>query len=135
MGKFVYVDESGDESLRLALPTVSSFYVVCALIVDEMDMAQVQTRFQDVSGRYFKNREMKSSGSIDPLRRLYILQELCGVPFSLHILVGNKKLLTSPGLRYPKSFIKYLHAFLSRRSSRIIRESIFAPTRSRTPRS
>jgi hypothetical protein len=112
MGKHVYVDESGDESVQLELPSISSFYIVCALVVDPSNLATVQKRFEEVRARYFKNREMKSTGIGNPPLRQHILQELAGGDFALHLLIGNKKLLTSPGLRYPKSFIKYLHRFL-----------------------
>jgi len=112
MSKYVYVDESGDENLQLTLPNISSFYVVCALIVDPSDLPSVSDRFEAVRKRYFKGREMKSSGIDSPAFRLHILQDLLGARFSLHVLIGNKALLTSPGMRYPKSFIKYLHGFL-----------------------
>jgi hypothetical protein len=112
MRKFVYIDESGDESLQLTLPNVSSFYVVCAVVVNAADAAAAMLAFGEVRQRYFKGREMKSSSIRDGVLRQRILQDLTGVPFSLHMLVGNKKLLTSPGLRYPKSFIKFLHGSL-----------------------
>jgi hypothetical protein len=112
MEKHVYVDESGNESLQLTLPNISSFYVVCALVVDSTNSPDVIKRFEEVRARYFNNREMKSSSVRNRVQRLQILQELAGVEFSLHLLIGNKKLITSPGLRYPKSFIKYLHGFL-----------------------
>lgn len=112
MKKHAYIDESGDECLDLQQGNASSFYVVCALVVDPAHLDQVIQRFQEVRNRYFKNREMKSSGISSDVLRQAIVQDLTGVPYSLHVLVGNKKLITSPGLRYPKSFIKHLHGFL-----------------------
>jgi hypothetical protein len=112
VGKYVYIDESGDECLDLLQSSISSFYVVCALVVDPANHEAAIHRFTEVRDRYFKNREMKSSGVTNNNQRQRVLQDLLGIPFSLHVLVGNKSLLTSSGLRYPKSFIKFLQGSL-----------------------
>ena len=52
---------------------------------------------------------MKSNSIASDRHRERVVQEITAARFSIYLLVGNKQLLTSPGLRYPKSFIKYLH--------------------------
>jgi hypothetical protein len=112
MPKYVYIDESGDESLQLNLANVSSFYVVTAIVVDAGMVQAALEAFEQIRKRYFKNREMKSESVRSDVLRQRIIQDITGIEFSLHVLVGNKRLLTSPGLLYPKSFIKYLHGSL-----------------------
>jgi hypothetical protein len=110
--KFVFIDESGDEGLNVTLPGISSFYVLCGLVVDGDKLKQAIAVFDETRKKFFPNGEMKSSAVKDQHRRLLILRELIKADFSLHVLVGNKSLIKTPGLRYPKSFIKHLHGRL-----------------------
>jgi hypothetical protein len=115
MDKCVFVDESGDECLDLSLPTISKFYVVCAVVVDDADCARLRALCADVRRRYFKGREIKSASIDNDHLRSRILQELTGGPFQLHVLVVNKQLLSSVGFQSSNTFISYLHSVLYER--------------------
>jgi hypothetical protein len=112
MNRYAFVDESGNEGMSLDMPQVSSHYVVTALIVNGSDLAQAEGVFAQVRDSFFHGAEMKSVKIRDPIRRRMVVHALAAAPFDLCFLVADKRRITSAGLRYPKSFIKYLQGRL-----------------------
>lgn len=113
MDKYVFVDESGNESLDLGQSGVSNHYIVVAVVVDLEEHAATMEVFERVRREQFQKTEMKSTliGENHDRRRR-ILDALAAAPFGLYVLDVDKRDLTSQGFNFWRSFIKNLHGRL-----------------------
>lgn len=115
--RHVFIDESGDPYLQTEKAGVSKFFVLSAIIVDDDQLSEVDKKAREVIQRRFQTGEMKSATvGGDTRRRLKILQDISSVPFRHYSQVVDKsEVLTSSGLRYKKSFIKFIHRSMYQR--------------------
>jgi hypothetical protein len=114
--KFAFIDESGDPSINIHKMGVSSHYVVAAVIVNEVDLDLVKQHATKVQQKYFPNGQLKSSHVTDLTRRLRILGELLEVPWTFcSVAVDKKAIKKDSGLRFRRSFVKYISGKLYRR--------------------
>lgn len=109
--RHVFIDESGDPYLDTAKSGVSAFFVLSAVIVEAEKLKEAEKTARDIIRRHFQTGEMKSvavGGNTN--RRIRILNDLSTVPFRHYSQVVDKaEVLTTSGLRYKKSFIKFIH--------------------------
>lgn len=108
--KTAYIDEYGAFGFKFDKPNCSSHYIICAIIIENEQIPEVEASLEIIRQRHFQTGEMKSSkvGSNHP-RRKRILDELIGLPFNVYLYVVDKrKIYENSGLRYKKSFYKYL---------------------------
>lgn len=107
MDKYVFVDESGNESMDLDRPGVSRHYIVAAVVVEADQYTTVMEAFEQARRDHFQKGEMKSAAIGDNhTRRRRVLDALAAAPFGLYILDVDKARLKGQGFRYWKSFIK-----------------------------
>ena len=111
-----YIDESGAFGWNLSNPSVSTCFVVTAIIVEECNIDSLKESLECIREKYFQKGEMKSSkvGQCHK-RRTKILEELLPLPFSIFSYVFDKYgFLDSPGLKFRDSFYKFLNGIVHR---------------------
>ena len=115
--QWAFIDEAGDPHLGLHKKSVSSFYVVCAVLVDENAKDAIAAKVDQVRSKFCGKGELKSSNIGGNLaRRKDVLNALVatGIKFCAFVVDKNDIDATS-GLQYKKTFIKYLHGRLYKR--------------------
>lgn len=121
MGRnFAFVDESGDTSIEFEKAGVSRRYVLAAVLVDDVSIEGVEQAVKRISDNYFSGAELKSSKvGNNQKRREKILLELAAVNFKYYAYVVDKaNIYKESGLKYKKSFYKYLNGSLFNRLCR-----------------
>ena len=106
-----YIDEYGAFGYQLDMPNVSSHFIISAIIVNNEDLMLIQQKCEEIRRKFFQKGEIKSSKvGNNHKRRHLVLKELIKLPFRIFALVVDKKLIyPQSGLRYKKSFYKWLN--------------------------
>ncbi len=110
----IFVDESGDPNLNILKPGVSEYFVLCAVIVDSSKLASLENEVNRIIYKYFPKGQLKSSkiGS-NVARRNRILTDISKLDFKHYSQVIDKgRILSDSGLRYRRSFVKYINRVL-----------------------
>ena len=109
-----YIDENGNFGFKFNKQGVSSHFIITAIITDEDKKESLKNNVEKIRKQHFQTGEMKSSGvSKNDNRRLRILKDLKDLDFHiLSIVVDKRKLFTDGGLKYKKSFYKFLNNLL-----------------------
>lgn len=113
--KWVFIDESGNETMDTAARGYTQYGVLVGIIVNEGNQEDVSNHFKGVKGRNsFQSGEMKSDSISDDFRkRTKVISEIFSEDirdlFQIIVLVINKEKLDSPGFQFPPSFIKWIH--------------------------
>lgn len=108
---YAFTDESGAFGWDFNKPGVSTHFVITAIIVRESKLFELRDSIEDIRKKYFQTGEMKSSkvGKKFSLRKR-IIADLLPLPFNIFSVVIDKRLLLeNPGLKYKKSFYKFLN--------------------------
>lgn len=110
---YAFIDESGAFGWDLANPTVSSFFILTAVIVEESKLNDVLKDADEIRKKFFQTGEMKSSkiGS-NHKRRQKILTAISELDCKFFPLICDKEKLANEnfkGLQYKKSFYKFLN--------------------------
>jgi len=115
----VFVDEYGDTHLDVAKEGVSSVYIVAAVCIRAIDLANARSAAESIRKRHFQTGEMKSSSIADnDGRRLRLLRDLSKLPgFVVAYCARKREISPQTGLAYKKSFIKF---FAKRLYDRVI---------------
>lgn len=115
--RHIFIDESGDTSIEFEKKGVSNYYVLVAVIVDDLSVKSVNAAAERISKYRFGGAEIKSSrvgGSLNRRRR--ILSELSVINFKYYAYIVNKKdIYKDSGLQYKRSFYKYINGNLYER--------------------
>ena len=108
---YAFTDESGAFGWDLDNPTVSTHFLISAIIVEESKLNEVRQGVEDIAIKYFSGGEIKSSNigkKVD--RRKMVLSETLKLPYSIFALAIDKRLLIDyPGLKYKQSFYKFMN--------------------------
>ena len=111
-GRTAFIDECGSYGFDFEKEGTSSYYIVCAVIVNNKDISELEQKVSILRENYFGRKEMKSSsiGSNHP-RRAKVLTGLLQLDFQLVILIADKQAFyeNSPLRDYKSSFVKFLH--------------------------
>lgn len=108
---YTFVDEFGAFGFDFEDTGCSSHFIISAIIVNEQDLDVVSQGVENIRRKYFQQGEMKSSKiGRNHKRRITILNELKKLPFHIFALACDKrKIYENSGLRYKKSFYKFLN--------------------------
>lgn len=108
--KTVYIDEYGAFGFQFDKPNCSTHFIICAIVVEEQDVADLEFVLEGIRKKYFQTGEIKSSKvKGNHKRRKLIIDEILKLPFHIYLYVVDKrKIIANSGLRYKKSFYKYL---------------------------
>ncbi|WP_147821923.1 DUF3800 domain-containing protein [Salidesulfovibrio onnuriiensis] len=110
----VFVDEAGDTSIEIGKSGVSNYYVLTAAIFKEEDVEDSENTIRELSEKYFGGAELKSSRiGKNTRRREDILKSIAKFNFSYcSVVVDKSKIFMDSGLRFKKSFYKYINGCL-----------------------
>ena len=106
---YVFMDQSGDASLKTDSAGSSRYYVVAATISDASEISDHWQQAQGIISKHCGVGELKSStiGNNSP-RRDKILSDLSETDIRAYCLVVDKSdIQTESGLRYKRTFYKF----------------------------
>lgn len=109
--KYAFIDEFGAFGFDLDNKDAATHYIICATIVEDQHVEELQNKLEKIRSLNFQKGEMKSSFiGKNHNRRRRVLAEFLPLPFNVFILVVDKtKIADNGGLRYMGSFYKYLN--------------------------
>ena len=108
---YAFTDESGAYGWDFDNETVSTHFVITAILVKESNVDELKIGMEEIRKKYFQTGEIKSSRiGKNHDRRKRILAELLTLPFNiLNVIIDKRELMHSKGLRYKKSFYKFMN--------------------------
>lgn len=112
--QFAFVDEYGNYGFDFEKNDVSTHFIIVAILVKGANKEILEEKVEHIRQKFFQAGEMKSSKiRNNHKRRSLILNELKGLPFNIFAYVIDKrKIRESAGIRYKKSFFKFLNRLL-----------------------
>lgn len=111
---YAFTDEYGAFGWDIDEPTVSTNFIITAVIVRESDLESFTQETETLRKKHFQTGEIKSSKiGKDHNRRLRVLADLQDIPFSIFsVCIDKKKCLenmNTKGLQYKKTFYKFMN--------------------------
>lgn len=111
---YAFTDEYGAFGWNIDNPTVSTHFIITAIIVKESDLEKYTQMAENLRKKYFQTGEIKSKNvGTNHKRRKKILNDLQKMPFNIYsVCVDKKKCLenmNSKGLNYKKTFYKFMN--------------------------
>ena len=107
-----YIDESGNHDLKIEKNGASNYFLILAIIVPEIDVAQLEISVEKIRQDFFGPGEIKSS-KLNDGRRIKIINALEPLGFQFHAVVVDKsRVIKDSGLQYKRSFIKFTNGLL-----------------------
>ncbi|MDD3335976.1 MAG: hypothetical protein PHI98_10740 [Eubacteriales bacterium] len=101
---YAFTDESGAFGWLLDNSSVSTHFIIGAIIVRESNLEGVREQVEEVRRRHFQTGEMKSSSiGKNHARRKRILADLLRIDFSVFAVVIDKSQLNSSQLTFDES--------------------------------
>lgn len=116
---YAFTDEYGAFGWEIDNPSVSTHFIITAIIVKESDLADFEKGAEALRKKHFQTGEIKSTKiGKDHKRRLRILADLQDIPFSIFSVCIDKKMclenMSMQGLQYKKSFYKFMNNIVHR---------------------
>ena len=104
---YAFTDEYGAFGWDIDNPSVSTHFIITAVIVKESDLSVFTQKADDLRKRYFQAGEIKSSRIGNKHnRRLRVLSDLQDIPFNFFSVCIDKKKckenMSTRGLQYKK---------------------------------
>tara|TARA_R110002049_G_scaffold298517_2_gene488292 strand:+ start:1049 stop:2203 length:1155 start_codon:yes stop_codon:yes gene_type:complete len=113
MSKIAYLDETGTASLNIEHPAVSKYFIVTAVVIDQVDAQDFTEKVNEIRKMHFKDSEIKSSSinsKYKHKRRKKILKDVRELDFKFYTLVVNKHEITQDSnLKHKTTFIKFIN--------------------------
>lgn len=111
---YAFTDEYGAFGWELSNPSVSSHFIITAIIVKESDVDEYAEKAEALRKRYFQTGEIKSSKvASNHTRRQHILADMADIPFSIFAVCVDKQSclenMSAKGLQYKQSFYKFMN--------------------------
>lgn len=116
---YAFTDEYGAFGWEIDNPTVSTHFIISAIIVKESDLEEYSKKAEDLRKKHFQTGEIKSK-NVGPnhKRRQKILADMQDMPFNIFtVCIDKKKCLenmTLKGLYYKKTFYKFMNNIVHR---------------------
>ena len=110
---YAFIDESGAFGWNLENPSVSRFFILTAVIVEETELEVLTNEAKKIKEKFFQTGEMKSSKiGTNYERRKKILDEISKLNCKFFPLICDKEMLLKenyPGLQFKQPFYKFLN--------------------------
>lgn len=116
---YAFTDEYGAFGWDIDNPSVSTHFIITAIIVKESDVDCFTRKAEILRKKHFQTGEIKSSkiGKNDT-RRLRVLADLHDIPFYIFSVCVDKKKcvenMSIKGLQYKKTFYKFMNNIVHR---------------------
>ncbi|MDQ9168812.1 DUF3800 domain-containing protein [Oxalobacteraceae bacterium R-40] len=111
-----YIDESGNHDIETGKIGATDYFIVVAVLIKECEQDAILREVEKIRIKYFQTGEIKSSSLKDKdnhQRRIRILEEILKLDFKFYALAVNKSaVVKDSGLRFKKSFIKFVNGLL-----------------------
>ena len=109
--KYAFIDESGAYGWDLDNNSVSRFFILSAIIIEQQNLEGLRKKVISLQEKYFSGSELKSNKiGKDHKRRTKFITEISSFPIKIFSLVYDKrKLKDYPGLQFKTSFYKFLN--------------------------
>lgn len=116
---YAFTDESGAFGWDIENPNVSTHFIITAIIVKEPDLEGFTQKAEALRKKHFQTGEINSSNiGGNHARRLRVLADLQGIPFSIFSVCVDKKKcienMSMKGLQYKKTFYKFMNNIVHR---------------------
>ena len=116
---YAFTDESGAFGWDIENPNVSTHFIITAIIVKGPDLEVFTQKAEALRKKHFQTGEIKSSNiGGNHARRLRVLADLQGIPFSIFSVCVDKKKcienMSMKGLQYKKTFYKFMNNIVHR---------------------
>ena len=116
---YAFTDESGAFGWDIENPNVSTHFIITAIIVKESELESFTQQAEALRKKHFQTGEIKSSNiGGNHARRLRLLADLQGIPFSIFSVCVDKKKcienMSMKGLQYKKTFYKFMNNIVHR---------------------
>lgn len=126
---YAFTDEYGAFGWDIQNPSVSTHFIITAIIVKQCDLDTFAEQAEALRKRYFQTGEIKSSKiGKDHKRRLKILADLQDMPFKIFSVCIDKKKcienMSMKGLQYKKTFYKFMNNIVHRELRRAFQQII-----------
>lgn len=126
---YAFTDEYGAFGWEIDNPSVSTHFIITAIIVKESDLADFTQKSEILRKKHFQTGEIKSSKiGKEHSRRLRILADLQDIPFNIFSVCIDKKLclenMSARGLQYKKSFYKFMNNIVHRELRRAFKQIV-----------
>jgi len=116
---YAFTDEYGAFGWDIDNPSVSTHFIITAIIVKESDLEGFYQKAEVLRAKHFQTGEIKSSKiGKDNNRRLRVLADLQDLPFGIFSVCVDKisciENMSSNGLKYKQTFYKFLNNIVHR---------------------
>ena len=116
---YAFTDEYGAFGWDLSNSSVSTHFIITAIIVKESDLDEFSEKAEALRKKHFQKGEIKSSKiGKDHSRRMRILADVQDMPFKIFSVCVDKKKcienMSAKGLQYKKSFYKFMNNIVHR---------------------
>lgn len=116
---YAFTDEYGAFGWDINNPSVSTHFIITAIIVKESDLDTFTQKAEALRKKHFQAGELKSSKiGREHNRRLRILEDLKDIPFNIFSVSVDKKTclenMSLKGLQYKKTFYKFMNNIVHR---------------------
>ena len=124
---YAFTDEYGAFGWNITNPSVSTHFIITAIIVKESDLEDYKRAAEEVRKKHFQTGEIKSTKvGKDHLRRLKVLADLDALPFNIFSVCIDKKQclenMNAKGLQYKKSFYKFMNNIMHKELRRAFKK-------------
>jgi len=107
---YAFTDEYGSHGWDLDNPSVSTHFIITAVIVEESKVDKVRAEAEKIRKHYFQTGEIKSKKvGNNHSRRSKIIKELMELDIAIFPVVINKTKINGYGLQFKKSFYKFMN--------------------------
>ncbi len=111
---YAFIDEYGAFGWDIENPTVSTHFIISAVLVNENDLERFRNSAEEIRHKEFQSGEIRSKTTgNNHKKRLRILNEILSLPFQVYTVCIDKKAclenMTLKGLKYKKSFYKFMN--------------------------
>lgn len=126
---YAFTDEYGAFGWKLDNPTVSTHFIITAVIVKESDVSEYEEKAEAIRSKYFQTGEIKSQKvGANHERRLRILRDVLQLPASFFAVCIDKKAcqenMTLKGLYFKESYYKFMNNIVHRELRRAFQRVI-----------
>ncbi|MDR0829012.1 MAG: DUF3800 domain-containing protein [Prevotellaceae bacterium] len=109
----IFVDEYGTPNLEINKRGVEPYFIYTGLIIEDNEIQNARNVHNQIISKYFQNTHLKSSNIKNDdrghVKRLNIIDELQNFQHYVTALIVDKSKITSDGLTYKQSFIKFFN--------------------------
>ena len=120
---YAFTDEYGAFGWKIDNPSVSTHFIITAIIVKEQDVDNAKVQVETIRKRFFQTGEIKSKAIAgNHKRRQLIISQLNDIPFKFFsVCIDKKKCLehmSIKGLRYKHVFYKFMNNIMHKELKR-----------------